>query len=458
MFATINPQHHSTKRRRVSNIYSKSYLQRSTDLQAILTETLLDRFLTRLAKHAESGQAVDIMRCNQAVTLDIATAYMWGLGNGTRYLLDEDGCAAWNEMYLRSRPLSMFFSPIELAGVIRFLAKFGVSPLPNDAHYFNDTTDAWCLDLCDKADETLVSGDYDSPGQTPVVYRQLKEAIAKEPLSPAETLTAYRTSPLRFRRDRHVSPDVEATLTKQRSPRQIDAAAELLDELVATNDVLGITLNYICWELSKRPEWQKRLHEELLSVSQPMRYPSATSLPSPKELDQLPVLHAIIMETMRLDATNPGQEPRLTPKVDNLILVGFDHIPAGVRVSASPYSLHRDPEVYPEPESWQPERWMPSMEEKGKWAGNGQAEKWFWGFSSGPRMCIGNHLSMHRKSSLRGYAERLTRFAVMTYIIGTVYTNFKTSIVFDKGMDDQHDGFIAGPKAEKLVLKLEPWD
>lgn len=419
MFATIDPQRHSTKRKRVSNVYSKSYLQRSADLQAILTETLLQRWLPRLATSAESGEKMDIMHANQAVTIDLATAYMWGLGNGTRYLVDDDDRAKWNEMYLKSRPPNMFFAPIELARITRFLASLGISPLPRDAHYFNDTTDAWCLQLCDQADATLASGSLEIPGHTPIVYRQLREAIAKEHLSPTKTLTSYQTSPPVFQRHRKIAADIENIITKNRSPAQIDAAAELLDEIVATNDVLGMTMNYICWELSKKPEWQTRLHEELLSISQPVRYPSTTgALPTPKELDELPVLHAIIMETMRLDATNPGPEPRLTPKMEHLTLGSFSNIPAGVRVSASPYSLHRNPEVYPEPESWQPERWMPHIEAKGKWARNDQVASWFWGFSSGPRMCIGNHLSLHRT-----YQSQFIRLTIANQLISDEVCN-----------------------------------
>lgn len=47
---------------------------------------------------------------------------------------------------------------------------------------------------------------------------------------------------------------------------------------------------------------------------------------------------------------------------------------------------------------------------------------------------------------------------MINYFIGSMYTNFKTSVVDDEGMDEQLDGFIAGPKAERLILKIERWD
>lgn len=191
---------------------------------------------------------------------------------------------------------------------------------------------------------------------------------------------------------------MEKSISKGRSVRQIDAAAELLDDIVATYDVLSVTMSYICWELSRNPDYQTRLHDELLTLSSPMILSStAVSLPPAKELDQLPILHAITMETMRIHATNSGMEPRWTPANVKTTLGGYSGIQGGTRVSSSPYSLHRNVEIYPQPDEWHPERFKLTMEEKGKWAGKGQAEKWFWGFSSGPRMCIGNYLSMHCK-------------------------------------------------------------
>lgn len=398
MFSTLDPTHHGVKRKRVSNVLSKSYLRNSADLEAITREILFQRFLPRLAKAGETGKDTDIMKVLLATNMDIATAYTWGLGNGTKYLIDEESHDEFLEMYAKGRPPQMFFAPTELSTLTSWMGKFGMSPLPSDNFYFNDTTDAWLMRLCDNAEATIASGKSADPGYNPTVYRQLKESVAKENLSPVPSMTTYRTSPLGFKRHCKVSPDTEKVITKLRSPQQVEIATELMDEIVATNDVLGNTLIYVCWELSRHPEVQKRLRDELLTL-QPVATdgPQSRMHPNAKDLEQLPFLHAVIMETMRLWPTNPGLEPRITPP--NTSLAGYHGIPAGVRVGAAPYSLHRNPEVFPEPESWRPERWMPESKDQGKWAGNGQAERWFWGFSSGLRMCIGNNLSLHSKKS-----------------------------------------------------------
>jgi cytochrome P450 len=52
-------------------------------------------------------------------------------------------------------------------------------------------------------------------------------------------------------------------------------------------------------------------------------------------------------------------------------------------VNMSPYSLHRNAEVFPEPLKFDPERWLGPTEQVAL------MNRWFWAFSSGGRMCIG---------------------------------------------------------------------
>jgi cytochrome P450 len=64
-------------------------------------------------------------------------------------------------------------------------------------------------------------------------------------------------------------------------------------------------------------------------------------------------------------------------------------------------------------------------------------DRWWWGFGSGGRMCLGSHFATY----------------MLKVLIVTIYSNFQTEIVDDEGIE-QEDTFLAGPKGEKLVLTL----
>lgn len=58
-------------------------------------------------------------------------------------------------------------------------------------------------------------------------------------------------------------------------------------------------------------------------------------------------------------------------------------LPAGATVVLGIYGLHHNPDVYPDPESFKPERFLPEQSE-------GRHHFAFIPFSAGPRNCIGN--------------------------------------------------------------------
>jgi cytochrome P450 len=103
-------------------------------------------------------------------------------------------------------------------------------------------------------------------------------------------------------------------------------------------------------------------------------------VPRMETCDKLPYLDAVIKETLRLYSPLPASEPRTSP-IDSVI-DGYT-IPANTVVSMSPYSLHRNTDIFPDPLQFNPERWLGATQQVR------EMKKWFWAFSSGGRMCIG---------------------------------------------------------------------
>ncbi|KAI1819103.1 cytochrome P450 [Xylaria intraflava] len=94
-----------------------------------------------------------------------------------------------------------------------------------------------------------------------------------------------------------------------------------------------------------------RLLEELKSVM-----PERSSRPSIHELESLPWLSAIVKESLRITALITSRIPVVSP-VESLRYKDWV-IPAGTPVSMSPRTILLDPEVYPEPKEFLPERWL----------------------------------------------------------------------------------------------------
>ncbi|KAJ5391350.1 hypothetical protein N7509_006840 [Penicillium cosmopolitanum] len=275
--------------------------------------------------------------------------------------------------------------------------------------------EGWCMELCErteasKNEEILSNEEKLLPFTNPVIYEQLQQSLLSQ---------------------------------KEHDPRPLNlaVASELLDHLVAGHETTGITFTYMMWELSKQPELQAKLQKELMTLSPSLRYPGSSTggdkaLPSPSAIDALPLLDAMVRETLRLHSPAPAQLPRVTPTTEKgTSLHGYDNIPGGVRVSSTAYSLHRIDEVYPHPLEWLPERWLQ--------AGDNihDMRRLFFAFGSGGRMCLGSNFALQE----------------IKLVMAAVYSNFTTSTIDDEGIE-QHYEFIALPRGRKLMLKFTPVD
>lgn len=172
---------------------------------------------------------------------------------------------------------------------------------------------------------------------------------------------------------------------KEQGLSDMDIASECADHLLAGIDTTADTMMFLVWAMSlpRHRHVQMNLRAELQQVPIDDRGISA-----PKDLAPLPYLNAVIRETLRLYAPIPGFEPRVSP-VDTMI-DGYI-IPANTVVGMSPYCLHREASIFPDPLVFSPGRWL--TEGGSLIPESDPRNRWFWAFSSGARMCIGMHLA-----------------------------------------------------------------
>ena len=331
---------HSAQKRMVSNVYSKSYVQNSPDLQTLSTIILRERLLPLLQLAAEEGSPINVYDLTAAAGMDFMSAYIFGLTNSTNYISD----IAAREHYFK-------------------LWRIKERRLPGKETAHKEV-ESMCLAMCEAADKPLSS---DLPTE-PIVYSQLSFQLTQKS-------------------SEYINPQ----------SKHLVVASEMFDHMIASHDTGSITLTYLFHELSKNPSLQISLRAELLTLSPPLKYsldekPTPT-LPDPRSIDALPLLNAVLYETLRLYTPTPGPQLRITPP-NGTTINGYS-IPGGVRISTSARCLHQNEEVYPEPMSFKPERWLGG---DGKGFGGTEAmRRWFWAFGSGGRMCLGNNFATQSK-------------------------------------------------------------
>ncbi|KAL7284540.1 hypothetical protein ACG7TL_001832 [Trametes sanguinea] len=127
------------------------------------------------------------------------------------------------------------------------------------------------------------------------------------------------------------------------------------------------------------PDVQRKAREELDAVVGPNR------LPTFEDRDSLPYITAIAKEAMRWQSVVPLGIPHRSLADDEY--KGY-FIPAGSAVIANLWSLSRDPKVYPDPETFNPDRFI----KDGKINPDVQDPNTFV-FGYGRRICPGRHFA-----------------------------------------------------------------
>ena len=140
------------------------------------------------------------------------------------------------------------------------------------------------------------------------------------------------------------------------------------------SDTTSTTLEWAIAELIKNPVTMKRAQEEVRRVV------GNKSKLEENDVNQMDYLKCVIKETLRLHPAAPLLAPRET--TSRAKLRGYD-IPEKTMVYVNVWAIHRDPELWENPEEFLPERF-----ENSKVNFNGQDFQ-FIPFGSGRRKCPG---------------------------------------------------------------------
>lgn len=151
---------------------------------------------------------------------------------------------------------------------------------------------------------------------------------------------------------------------------------EVMTFLIAGHETTALALSWSWYLLAHYPNAQRQLHDELDRVL-------GGRTPEFSDLRNLPYSEGIIKEALRL---YPPAWSLARTVVKEFEIAGY-RIPAGANVVMSTWIMHRDPRYFPDPEIFDPDRWLPERSQKlPRFA--------YFPFGGGPRQCVGASFAM----------------------------------------------------------------
>jgi cytochrome P450 len=151
---------------------------------------------------------------------------------------------------------------------------------------------------------------------------------------------------------------------------------ETLTLVGAAQETSADALSWTFYLLAKHPEVYARVREEVDRVleGRPPVY---------EDLKQLPYCQQVYKESLRM---YPPSSMMLRGALRDTTIGGY-HVPAKATIGISPWALHHRPDIFVEPERFNPDRFEREQERKLPKCG-------FMPFGSGHRVCLGSHFAL----------------------------------------------------------------
>ncbi|XP_042148504.1 cytochrome P450 4c3 [Ixodes scapularis] len=222
------------------------------------------------------------------------------------------------------------------------------------------------------------------------VIQKRREELVKE----RSTVTAVPTSDNELRGKKlptfidillQHSLDFDALLTDDDIREEVDTF------MFEGHDTTAVAIAWCIYLIGLHPEVQKGVHEELDAIVGDEPEKNITL----EDLKKLTYLDRVIKECQRLYPS----VPLIGRTASEDFEMGGHLIPAGANIGVFIYALHRDPDVFPKPEEFDPDRFLPENSEK-------RHPLSYLPFSAGPRNCIGQKFASMEVKIIVGHIMR----------------------------------------------------
>ncbi|KAE8371602.1 cytochrome P450 [Aspergillus bertholletiae] len=332
LFTMSDKEDHSSERRLYSHAFSRANILKYENM---ICDKVI-RLMNQMSDSVQRGEPIPLSPACRSLTL--GTISEWAFGNPMRLSDDKTFESSLYHTFDTVTPVSIFFQHFPTMrrlqrwlGALRF--PFLLNPIGD-------------MEKC------------------------VKEGLEKEKMAKQSDLDLRNTM------FGNVITKAEQKGTPIEDTQMISEGVLMI---FAGTDTTAATLSNGLYSLLKRPDLYTRLQQELLTVM-----PTLESRPTVMQLESLPLLDACIKEGLRHVCPVRGRLPRVVPpegwKFGNL------YLPPGTLVASTPLYECRNEEAFPKPTEYLPERWL--VKDRSNLLAHFQP------FSTGPRQCIGQNLSM----------------------------------------------------------------
>lgn len=306
----------------------------------------VERFCARLQGFKDTGKAVPIKAAMTCLATDIVTEYAFAQSYG--YLDREDFFPEWTETLTQ-------------------LGKVGavLRQVP------------WLVPLLDIAPTWMLQAI--NPGMGAIAH------IKEDARAAIEGIVAQKDKGYQ---ETKAHPTIFHELLASNMPAEEKAIPRIQNEgfsvVAAGAETTATVLAATVLHILINPSVEKRLRAELAECM-----PDASDLAPLQRLEKLPYLTGVVKEGLRL---SHGSVARLQRISDTDLGFHGQRIPAGTPCATSTLVMHTNPDIWPEPDVFRPERWLDPGERE-------RLGRYMVAFNKGSRVCLGIKLSLDVKGS-----------------------------------------------------------
>ncbi|XP_038146923.1 thromboxane-A synthase [Cyprinodon tularosa] len=363
--------------KRVRSILTPSFSAAKMKEMVPLINTAAEALMRNLQVHADSGEAFDLHRCFGCFTMDVIASVAFGTQVDSQNNPDDPFVHHAQMFFSFSffRPIMLVFMafPHIFAPIARFL--------PNKRR---DQMNGFFTSIIQKI---IQQREEQPPSQRRRDFLQLmldarsgKEAVSLEHFD-----TANHSDELDHRTQSSAPDGENGSPPPQESPvkrpqRKMMSEDEVVGQafvfLLAGYETSSNTLAFTCYLLALNPECQCKVQEEVDDFF--TRHDS----PDYSNVQELKYLDMVVSEALRLYP--PGF--RFAREIDHDCVVNGQFLPKGATLEIPAGFLHYDPDHWPEPDKFIPERFTPEAKAS-------RHPFVYLPFGAGPRNCVGMRLA-----------------------------------------------------------------